>query len=71
VYELYKNHRKDGRVTATFPGSALLFYRMIRELRPEDFDITYRSKNKFRFMGNGFTAYELNDENDLAFYVDR
>jgi hypothetical protein len=66
----YKNHRKDGRVTATFPGSALLFYKMIQELRPEDFDITYRSKNKFRFMGNGFTEYELNDDNDLAFYVD-
>jgi hypothetical protein len=67
----YKNHRKDGRVTATFPGSALLFYRMIQELRPEDFDIRYRSKNRFRFMGNGFTEYELNDDNDLAFYVDK
>ena len=49
----------------------MLFYRIIQELRPEDFDITYRSKNKFRFMGNGFTEYELNDDNDLAFYVDR
>lgn len=26
---------------------------MIQELRPEDFEIEYRSRNRFRFMGNG------------------
>jgi cation diffusion facilitator CzcD-associated flavoprotein CzcO len=37
----YKNHRVDGRVTATFPGSAILYNKMIQEFRPEDFHITY------------------------------
>lgn len=66
----YKNNRTDGRVTATFAGSALLFQKMIENPRPEDFDIKYRSRNRFRFMGNGFTDYELDDNNDLSWYVE-
>ena len=65
----YKNHRKDGRVTATWPGSALLYREMIQELRPEDFEIEYRSANRFRFMGNGFTQLEEQEDADLAFYI--
>jgi cation diffusion facilitator CzcD-associated flavoprotein CzcO len=66
----YKGHRVNGRVTATWPGSALLYKEMIEEIRPEDFDIRYGSKNRFRFMGNGFTRLELDENADLAFYVD-
>ncbi|RFU28543.1 hypothetical protein B7463_g7793, partial [Scytalidium lignicola] len=62
----YKKNRVDGRVTATFPGSALLFNRLISDIRGEDFHIQYRSPNRFRFMGNGFTEYELDDSNDLS-----
>jgi len=65
----YKNNRVDGRVTATFAGSAILFHDMLKELRPEDFEIRYRSRNRFRFMGNGFTQFELKPDSDLAFYV--
>ena len=67
----YKNNRIDGRVTATFAGSALLFKDMIDTIRPEDFDIRYRSRNRFRFMGNGFTAYELDESNVLSWYVEK
>jgi hypothetical protein len=69
----YKNHRKDGRVTATWPGSALLYREMIEELRPEDFEIEYWSRNRFRFMGNGFTELEVREgeDVDLAFYVEK
>lgn len=65
----YKGNRIDGRVTATFAGSAILYHQMIKEPRPEDFDIRYRSRNRFRFMGNGFTQYELEPDADLAYYV--
>jgi len=65
----YKNHRKDGRVTATWPGSALLYRQMIQDIRGEDWDIVYRSRNRFRFMGNGFTELEMREGADLAFYV--
>ncbi|KAH8695160.1 hypothetical protein BGW36DRAFT_453017 [Talaromyces proteolyticus] len=67
----YKNNTVDGRVTATFAGSALLFKRLIEDLRPEDFDIDFRSCNRFRFLGSGFVGYELQEGNDLAWYVDR
>ncbi|OAL31040.1 hypothetical protein AYO20_08461 [Fonsecaea nubica] len=67
----YKNNRIDGRVTATFAGSAMLFHDMVERIRPEDFDIRYRSPNRFRFMGNGFTQYELEDGVDLSWYVEK
>lgn len=65
----YKKNRVDGRVTAAFAGSSLLFRKMIESIRGEDFNITYREANQFAFMGNGFTEYELNPENDLSWYV--
>ena len=71
----YKNHRVDGRVTATWPGSALLYKAMIAEIRAEDFEIQYRGRNRFVFMGNGFTELETkameDDSVDLAFYVEK
>jgi hypothetical protein len=46
----YKNHRKNGKVTAVWAGSVLSYHDMIEHLRPEDFNISYRSRNRFRFM---------------------
>ncbi|KAK2601423.1 hypothetical protein N8I77_010873 [Diaporthe amygdali] len=65
----YKNHRVDGRVTAVWAGSAITYHEMIKELRPEDFDIVYRSRNRFKFMGNGRAAMESTPGADLAFYI--
>ena len=76
----YKNHRVDGRVTATWPGSALLYREVITgPIRGEDWDIRWRSKNRWRgVLGNGVTERErLCDEADekggepvdLAFYI--
>ena len=42
-------------MTAVWAGSAIGFREMVERIRPEDFDITYRSKNRLRFMGNGRT----------------
>jgi len=44
----YKNHRVDGKVTAVWAGSVLGFWAMVKEIRPEDFEIAYRSRNRFR-----------------------
>lgn len=65
----YKNHRIDGKVTAVWAGSAISYYEMIERIRPEDFEIVYRSKNRFRFLGNGKTKREYMPGADLAFYV--
>lgn len=66
----YKRGRVDGRVTALFGGSAQVFNRMLTEIRAEDFDIKYRTSNPFRFMGNGFTEWEMDAKNDLSWYVE-
>lgn len=44
---------------------------MINEIRPEDWEIDYRQANRFAFMGNGFTMLEMDEEADLAFYIER
>ncbi|KAK3311942.1 hypothetical protein B0H66DRAFT_596115 [Apodospora peruviana] len=67
----YKRGKVDGRVTALFGGSAHLFNRLLRELRPEDFEIEYNTANPFRFMGNGFTQFEMDEGSDLAWYVEK
>ncbi|KAL1599346.1 hypothetical protein SLS59_006363 [Nothophoma quercina] len=66
----YKRGRVDGRVTALFGGSAQLFNKLITDIRGEDFDITYRTANPWRFMGNGFTEFETKDDTDLSWYVE-
>jgi hypothetical protein len=67
----YKRNRVDGRVTALFGGSAQLFNRLLSDVRSEDFDIEYRTSNPFRFMGNGFTEFEMDPNSDLAWYVEK
>lgn len=65
----YKNNRVDGRVTAIWQGSAIAYLEVIEELRPEDFSIVYRTRNRFRWMGNGRTRIEGVEGADLAFYL--
>jgi hypothetical protein len=59
-------NRVDRRVIGTFAGSAILYYQMVQKLRAGDFEIVYRSRNRFIFMDNGFTLYELEPGVDLA-----
>lgn len=67
----YKRGRGgDARVTALFGGSAQLFNRILGDIRAEDFDITYNTSNPFRFMGNGFTEFEMDPKSDLSWYVE-
>lgn len=66
----FKRNIPGGRVTAAFAGSAILFQKLISVIRAEDFDVEYWSENQWSFLGNGFTEYELNPENDLAWYIE-
>ncbi len=66
----FKRNRVDGNPSALFAGSALLFRALVSEIRGEDFEIEYRDENRWAFLGNGFTEYELMAGNDLAWYVE-
>lgn len=69
----YKKGRKDEYrtgITAIYPGSMMHFKSMVERIRPEDFDIRYRSANPFNFYGCGLTKLDLeSDAPDLSFYL--
>lgn len=67
----FKRNTTNGRVTAAFAGSALLFKQLVSEIRGEDFKIEYRSPNRWAFLGNGFTSFELDTKNNLAWYIEK
>jgi hypothetical protein len=65
----YNQGRPDGKLTAQYPGSLVHWKKILEHPRFEDYDIAYRSRNRFEFMGNGFTELEVN-HGDLSWYLD-
>lgn len=69
-------------MTATWPGSALLYKKMVERIRAEDWEIEYSESEdmedgrggggRFGFMGNGFLEFEERegDEVDFAWYIE-
>jgi hypothetical protein len=66
----FKNGKIHGPVTAIYPGSRLHYFEMLKNVRYEDYEITYRSENRFQFMGNGYTHVELDPDEDAVWYFD-
>lgn len=66
----FKNGKVHGPVTAIYPGSRLHWFEMLKNVRWEDYDIDYRSDNRFSFMGNGFSQVECDSEGDPVWYFD-
>ncbi|KAF5591075.1 steroid monooxygenase [Fusarium pseudoanthophilum] len=65
----YNQGRPNGKITAQYPGSLVHWRLMLENPRYEHYNIQYRSRNRFEFMGNGFTLPEVNG-GDLAWYLD-
>ncbi|KAI0512941.1 hypothetical protein F5B22DRAFT_280782 [Xylaria bambusicola] len=63
----YKN-RGNGQVTALWPGSTLHYVEACKNLRLDDFDISY-SGNRFAWLGNGYSQTELDETADWAYYI--
>ncbi|KAJ5400088.1 hypothetical protein N7465_010577 [Penicillium sp. CMV-2018d] len=55
-----REEKRNGRVTALWPGSSLHAIRTLRSVRWEDFDMKYYDGNKFGWFGNGWTVSEKN-----------
>ncbi|KAI0160643.1 FAD/NAD(P)-binding domain-containing protein [Xylariaceae sp. FL1272] len=60
--------RADGPVTALWPGSALHYIEAMKDLRMDDFDVTYAG-NRFAWLGNGYSQTELDETADWAYYI--
>lgn len=70
----------DGPVTGLHPGSRIHFFHMLETFRGEDFEYVYDTdprpdgkpvrSNRFRYLGNGFSAKELDPTFDTTWYLD-
>lgn len=65
----YNRGQPGGKITAQYPGSLVHWRLLLENPRFEDYKIEYRSRNRFEFMGNGFTLPEVAGE-DVAWYLD-
>ncbi|KAI0799432.1 hypothetical protein GGR55DRAFT_668922 [Xylaria sp. FL0064] len=63
----YKN-RTSGRVTALWPGSTLHYVECMKNIRLDDFEITYAG-NRFAWLGNGYSQTELDETADWSYYI--
>ncbi|KAE8338797.1 hypothetical protein BDV24DRAFT_165930 [Aspergillus arachidicola] len=64
----FKN-ANTGKVSGLWPGSGLSYIEALAVQRFEDFHITYATKNRFAYLGNGFSQTYLQPESDLTYYV--
>ncbi|KAJ4167398.1 hypothetical protein NW754_011213 [Fusarium falciforme] len=68
---LYKNGRSVGKVTGLYPGSLVHYQRALEEISGEHFDITWRSRNRFRCLGKRAAETDENGVGDLAPYFSK
>ncbi|OQV07306.1 hypothetical protein CLAIMM_11760 isoform 2 [Cladophialophora immunda] len=67
----YKNGKERGTVTGTYAGTILHFKDCLESLGGEHFDVVWRSKNRFRWLGNGQSKWDNDGMGDLAYYMKR
>lgn len=51
-----------------WPGSRVHFFENMKTPRWEDYEIKYEKKNRFWYLGNGFSEREF-DGRDLSWYL--
>ncbi|KAI3319407.1 FAD/NAD(P)-binding domain-containing protein [Xylariaceae sp. AK1471] len=60
--------RADGPVTALWPGSSLHYMECMKNVRLDDFNITYVG-NRFAWLGNGYSQTEVDETADWSYYI--
>lgn len=65
----FKDNKRENRIYL-WPGPTVHFLKSLKDPRFEDYDIKYRYKNRFAFLGNGSVkAMSTQDALGLATYV--
>ncbi|KAK5129043.1 hypothetical protein LTR85_000376 [Meristemomyces frigidus] len=64
----FKNGTVDGPVTALHPGSRIHWFHMLTNPRYEDWEWTSEKRNRFAYLGNGFSTWEM-PERDVTWYL--
>ncbi|KAJ9501190.1 hypothetical protein H2202_002984 [Exophiala xenobiotica] len=65
----FKNDKIDGPIVALHPGSRVHWFHMLENPRFEDYNWTPFDKNRFFYLGNGFSTKEAEDR-DSTYYFD-
>jgi hypothetical protein len=65
----FKGGVREGPVTALHPGSRIHWFHMLESPRWEDFEWRRESRNRFQYLGNGFSTREAAGE-DPTWYLD-
>lgn len=66
----FKNGKIDGPVVALHPGSRIHWFHMLDRPRYEDFEIQYLSRNRFQYLGNGFSTREAPGYDTASYFDD-
>lgn len=68
----FKGGKEEGPVTGVHPGSRIHFFHMLERFRGEDFEYVYDNEagNRFQYLGNGFSAKELDEGFDSTWYLE-
>lgn len=66
----FKNGTVDGPITALHPGSRIHWFHMLGDIRFEDWEFEYRSANRFRYLGNGFSIREAAGRDTTRYFQD-
>ncbi|OCK73333.1 FAD/NAD-P-binding domain-containing protein [Lepidopterella palustris CBS 459.81] len=62
-----KGGKLDGK-PMTFAGSRTQYFELVETPRYEDYDITYRSRNMWAWLGNGFSLRDLDGRDPTWFW---
>lgn len=65
----YKNGKENGIVTGPYGGSILHFKASLENIGAEHFDVVSKSKNMFRWLGNGQSLYDKDGMGELTYYM--
>lgn len=65
----FKNGKIDGPVIALHPGSRIHWFHMLDRPRFEDYHWKTDNKNRFAYLGNGFSTREAKGK-DSTYYFD-
>lgn len=66
----FKNGTIDGPIVALHPGSRVHWFHMLEQPRYEDYTWQRFRRNRFSYLGNGFSTKEASGK-DTAYYFDR
>jgi hypothetical protein len=57
------------RIAALWVGSTVHYLRAVEEPRYEDWEFTYKYKNRWAYLGNGLGPDDVDERADLAWYI--